>query len=103
MWVRLNKNVRVIRLWQTLRSSKIAVDCQILEERVPATQLQFAPEERALATGVHHKTRSGHARSTVSSVMHPTRPAVFKEHVYDLVAFADLHTVRSAIVQEQLV
>src|SRR5262249_55751274 len=39
----------------------------------------------------------------VGSVTHPAGAAVFKEHVHDLMAFADLHTMCSAIVQEQLV
>src|SRR5215510_16441435 len=61
------------------------------------------PQECPLAAGVYHKTRPGYARSAVGSVAYPTRAAVFEEYIHDLMAFPDLHTMRSAIVQEQLV
>src|SRR5262249_12778997 len=39
--VRLDKNIRVIKCRQTLRSGKIAVHCQILKKGIPAAQLQL--------------------------------------------------------------
>src|SRR5262249_31490070 len=64
---------------------------------------QFMPQESSLTTGVHHETSPGNARNTVGSVTRPTGLAVFEEHIHDLMAFPDLDTMRSAIVQKQLI
>jgi hypothetical protein len=58
------------------------------------------PEERALAAGVYYETSPGHARNTVGSVTYSARAACFEEHVHHLVVFADLHPMRSAILQK---
>ena len=76
MRVRLDKNICVIGRRQTLRTSKIGVDRQVLKKGIPAAQLQLVPQERALATGIYHETGPGNARSAIGSVTHPTaRPS----------------------------
>ena len=101
--VGLDEDVAVVGRVEMRCAAVVAVDREVLEERVPLLELKLAAENRRLPAGVDHEARRDPARRAIVQEADRGRPLALELDIKHLMAFAHVDTVGARVVEQNLV
>ncbi len=104
VFVGLDKNVARVGFGKPLCTGEIAVDREVLEEGIPAPQIELAADQGTLATGIDDPSRLGLTGGPACRAeADASRPIMLKVDIDDLIAFTNIDPLCAAVVQQQLI